>query len=564
MKKETKFLLLFYLLLVAIKIVLAMYIVTPTEFSDGYMYSKIAREIFYWNSNTLDIMDNSFFPPLYPLLLSPAYIFGKMHLIYPAMKILNALLSALIIFPVFFLAKEFLDSKKSLFITIAIAALAGNLNFSNYIMAENIFYPLAAFFFYFSYKSIISGKNSYAALSGLAASLCFLAKFLGFAFIPLYLIIFLIFRKGYNLKFKALAIHYITALIFVLPYIYIKLSSSIGERSSVFSADSYLISLVSAGGIPMKIAGYFDWIVLYAIYILLASGIIFGVYSLAGIALKDKRMNIIYGMVFISAIITLIMVITNSVWFGESFLGLFSSRLIGRYTAVFLPLLMIMGYTAFNRLQGLPDLKAKMFKPFIIITFLLIIGIQLSLFVLLPLNNQELAYLGIIKYGLENYLGLPVYITAICFAVIFTAMLALIWILKNKGRWLISLGVALIILTSCISYGITAFNAKEWAKSEQYQAGIWLDKHGASNSNILIDEKDMCPITRELKCLYQTTVSIKGWVSYIGFWLNGNVYSGDPLIPDEKTDYIITKRELDKSLLYETSGSEKIRIYQNK
>ena len=552
-----------YLLLVIIKIILAVYVVTPTEFSDGYMYAKIARAIFYWNENTLDIMDNSFFPPLYPLLLSPLYSFDKMQIIYFAMKSLNALLSSLIIFPVFFLAKEFMGSKKSLFITITIAALAGNLTFSNYIMAENIFYPLAAFFFYLTYKSIASGKNSYALLSGLAAGLCFLAKFLGFAFIPLYFIIFIIFRKGYNLKIKALAVHYITALAVVLPYIYIKLSSGIGSRSSVFSADSYLISLISTGGIPLKIVGYFDWIMLYATYILLASGIIFGIYSLAGIALKDKRMNLVYSMVFISALITLVMVITNAVHFGESFLGLFSSRLIGRYIAVFLPPLMIMGYAAFSRMQGLPNLKEKLFKPYIIAIALLIIGIQLSLFVLLPLNNQELAYLGTIKYAIENYLGLPVYITAICFAVIFTAMLALIWILKNKGKWIISLGMALIIITSCISYGITAFNAREWAKSEQYEAGIWLDKHSASNSNILIDEKDMCPITSELKCLYQTTISIKGWVSYIGFWLNGNVYSGNPLIPDEKTGYIITKRELDKTLLYETSGSEKIKVYSN-
>ena len=106
MKKETKIIILLYLLLVAIKIFLANYVSTPTEFGDGYMYTKMARAMFYWNAGTLNVIDNSFYPPLYPLLLSLLYSFDRMQVIYLAMKVLNAFLSSIIIFPVFFLAKE--------------------------------------------------------------------------------------------------------------------------------------------------------------------------------------------------------------------------------------------------------------------------------------------------------------------------------------------------------------------------------------------------------------------------------------------------------------------------
>ncbi len=113
-----------YLVLVITKVILAYFIPAPSVFSDEYYYIKTARSFFFNKEFTVHGTITSKFPPLYPIILSPSYLLNDMKTIYFLMKIINAILLSSIIFPIYWLAKEFLDENKAFLITIITSLLA--------------------------------------------------------------------------------------------------------------------------------------------------------------------------------------------------------------------------------------------------------------------------------------------------------------------------------------------------------------------------------------------------------------------------------------------------------
>jgi len=147
MKKIINQLFIFYLAIVLLKILLSLLIPSPSIFSDDYVYIKLARSFFFDFNFTIHGVAVDVYPPLYPMLLSISYLFKDMTIIYPLMKVINALVSSLIIIPAFLLSKEFFNEKKSLIIALFISFIPSNFSFSPYIMSENLFYPLSLFTF---------------------------------------------------------------------------------------------------------------------------------------------------------------------------------------------------------------------------------------------------------------------------------------------------------------------------------------------------------------------------------------------------------------------------------
>src|SRR3989344_5522759 len=106
MKKIVKQLCLYFILLVIIKSILSYFIPAPSAFSDDYHYIKLARSFF--NSQEFSIHEIPIQRSLlYPIILSISYLFRDMTYVFLAMKIINAVISSLIIFPAWLLSKEF-------------------------------------------------------------------------------------------------------------------------------------------------------------------------------------------------------------------------------------------------------------------------------------------------------------------------------------------------------------------------------------------------------------------------------------------------------------------------
>ena len=150
MKKITKQLIFIYFLFVIVKSLLSYFIPSPSAFSDEYIYTKMARSIFYSFNFDIHGSPSHAFLPLYPLALSFSYIFKDMQVAYIIMKIINSFLSSLIIFPAWLISKEFMSKKKAILPALLVSVIPATFSFSPYIMAENLFYPLFLFTIFFS------------------------------------------------------------------------------------------------------------------------------------------------------------------------------------------------------------------------------------------------------------------------------------------------------------------------------------------------------------------------------------------------------------------------------
>ena len=147
--KTWKLLLVLFIGLVIAKSLLASLVLAPSMFSDEYEYAKMAQS--FWqnhNMNVHDVQSNAY-PPLYAMVISPAYAIDNMRIAYLVMKIINVLLSSLVIFPAYLLAKELMDKKSALITAALVGLLPGAFSFAPFLMSENLFLPLSLFSIYF-------------------------------------------------------------------------------------------------------------------------------------------------------------------------------------------------------------------------------------------------------------------------------------------------------------------------------------------------------------------------------------------------------------------------------
>lgn len=86
-----------YLLLALLMIAASYQIVTPSYFYDECLYAKMARSMV--RLDAVAFADTSMtYPPLYPLLISPAFLFHDMAVTYSAIKIINSITLSTMVF----------------------------------------------------------------------------------------------------------------------------------------------------------------------------------------------------------------------------------------------------------------------------------------------------------------------------------------------------------------------------------------------------------------------------------------------------------------------------------
>jgi len=145
---------------------------------DETLYFLQAKEI--WTNHTYILHGKTFgaqYPPLYPLILSPLTIIADVNLRYMLGLALNAILSSPLIFPVFEIARIYLEERKA-FIVSAITALAPiSLTYSFVWMSENLYFLLFAY-------SVLWILRNEKVKAGIGVGLAILTKVIGLALIP--------------------------------------------------------------------------------------------------------------------------------------------------------------------------------------------------------------------------------------------------------------------------------------------------------------------------------------------------------------------------------------------
>lgn len=187
---DIKIVLLIYLSLVTIKIILSLSNLIPTPFiyHDELRYAKIAESFIKYGEFTFQGVSDNFYPPLYSIVISLAYIFNDPFISYKIIKLINAFISSLIVFPVWFLCKEFFNNKESLYVVLLISLIPFNFSFPFTVMSENLFIPVFLFAVFLMLKSVLDTSLKIDLLCGLTFGMCYLTKMIGVVLIPSYLI----------------------------------------------------------------------------------------------------------------------------------------------------------------------------------------------------------------------------------------------------------------------------------------------------------------------------------------------------------------------------------------
>nr|MBI4156515.1 glycosyltransferase family 39 protein [Candidatus Woesearchaeota archaeon] len=396
MDKELKKLLLIFIVLILIKSFLSYLVPSPSIFGDEYAHSKMARSFFNEKEFSIHGFPSDKEPPLYPMFLSLAYVFKDMTLVYIFMKVINAILSSLIIFPAYFLAKDFLIKKNALLAAILISVLPSSLAFSPILMAENLYYPLILASIFFIYKSFTSKNYSYDIFAGLFIGLSLLTKFISiFIFLPIFIVfIYKLFKKEYH-EIKKKIIMVLILLMTIMPW-QLRNFLMFGFSFTTITGSPNLIKLTSA---YIKIIDFLTWNFLYLGFIVLGTGIIFFmlIFLLNKEKLKENKYKIFYLLSFFS-ILSIILIASNlslDVFMFKTLFPWLTDRPVGRYVDVILPLIILSGFISY-------EFNPKKFKKIAIFTsILLLFASQLILFPLFPINNLSLTFIGVSKYLLE-------------------------------------------------------------------------------------------------------------------------------------------------------------------
>lgn len=582
MKDTTKKLLKLYLLIVILKIILAYFIKAPTGFWDEYIYSKLARSFFFSHNFALSqSIPSPFYPPLYPILLSVAYLAKNMETIYFIMKIINSIVSAFVVFPAYLLAKELLNEDQRFYFVTLISFLPVFFSFSNYILAENFFFPIFLFSIYFIYKSLKENTLKNNILASIFISLSVLTKNLGLILIPVFFASIIVKRLilKEKLDIKNIFVSVIILILLISPWLirnYIHFGPSLAgiiEDTAKDNLDS-LTSLSKHGSFVLHWISFFNWVIMHFVTMSISSGLVF-LFS-AFFAFKNIKQNrklYCFAIVSLVLILGFIFILSNNA-LGQpdkslpSFFKFYTGRPILRYIDILSPLVIIFGIIGLNNYNL--DKKDKLKKIILLFVPLFIISTQLTFSNLTPINNLSLTHIGSLKillsYLINNQLSIkeafswPIFLIIM---VVFASLPLVGFLIINKLKFkkIIYLVLAVLIVVNILNFSINYYEAKKIYESPQSQMGLYLnDIEHNSTKNILFDFQNQ---GNSLVNSSATFMIIKEkqyqqqYVSVMGFWMNHDLFFNDRELKD--INYLITTK---KKPLLSQFELESIKIYK--
>lgn len=132
--------------------------------------------------------DTNHYPPLYPLSLVVTLVFKAWT--FDGIKLLNAIFSSSLVFPVYFIARHHVDAKASLLTAFFSCLIPYHLVFPRRILSENLFFPLFLWTMLITYSQPSDEKYRlpWDALNGIMIAALYLTRYITLAIIPFLLL----------------------------------------------------------------------------------------------------------------------------------------------------------------------------------------------------------------------------------------------------------------------------------------------------------------------------------------------------------------------------------------
>ena len=291
------------------------------------------------------------YPPIYPLILMPALIFG-LHA-YTLIKLINIVLSTSIVFPAYFLSRSLLDSKKSLLVVLIACVIPYHLVFPRRILSENPYLPFFLWEMLLILKKPAGEKSElvWDIFSGIGLGLLYLTRYISLAIIPMFLIAWWakpfdkedrLFRLCWDKVRRGLMIFALAAVVFS-PWVI----SAIREGQPMKTALGFFIT-ANADPSQTTFLYLLIWIVLYTSYIILMVAPILPllIKALTSVNFKEWR-NSEFSRLFFQTAIVLAGLLTASVrhsW-RVAYNEILPTNMMGRYMLYpFIPFLILAFY----------------------------------------------------------------------------------------------------------------------------------------------------------------------------------------------------------------------------
>ncbi len=526
-----------FILLVIIKIIIDFFISVPLGYSDSLAYMEAAKA-FFNTGNFYELATTGKFPPLYPLIISIAYIFKDTETILLALKIINAILSSLILFPAYLLSKEFLNKKHSYLVSLVIAFLPPIFAMSFYTFSENLFFTLFMFTIYFIYKSFTENKQSWHILAGIGIGLCFLTRIFAIILFPLIitLIIIEIIKKRKVIYNKLTII--LTTIIVIAPWIYIKGSVAGYTLSNILGYGAEIAVAQESSFLLQKII----WSILYTNYTIIALAIIPFILSIYLISkyrsLKDKE-KLMIELTILTFLFSLVLAANNS----GSTLVYTDHRVIGRYMSICFPLFILLSCINYKR---------NLNKTYIWLTaiFLAITTPFITFASFFPINNTSWTHIGITKYFLGDIAPTIIVISIILIT------LSFLLIKHYKRNTYIPLLLTFFILLSALNTAIIIYDAEErWQDTDAVQLGMWISTNIDPEATYFIDfDQDFnYTISHNIDTDPDRPITVSS------YFIPGEISNMKDILDQRRrlpkqgyeTDYIITEENMDLELIHE-------------
>jgi len=284
-----------FLLIVIVKIAISFYFAGPQSLPDATEYDYMAQSILD-GTFMESVPSGDHFPPGYSFLISLAYLFGTDKvLIYHTQLIINAIIAALIIFPSYFILRDWCSKEIAICGSIIVATLPAISAYTGLLMSENLFLPLTVFALYFIYRSFSEDNEGYlfSVLAGLSIFYLVFTRFTGLAMVIALIVGFMVHlylqkKSGKNAR-TALQYTWPALACCFIPLIIWRLFISINKNTLLpFTGTDSMIS----NTLETATTNFFEVVrvvVLQVDYVLLSSYIVFAVLAMYAMATLLSR-----------------------------------------------------------------------------------------------------------------------------------------------------------------------------------------------------------------------------------------------------------------------------------
>jgi len=288
-------------------------------YSDEHLYIELAKNIYYHHNLVSNVFNhiNQYNEILYPLLLSPLYIFYSPENILTIFRIFGLIAMSCSVFPAYKLSLVILkDIKQALIISI-FTVLIPEMTLAFSVIQEVIYYPLFLFTIYLIYQKIC-GKKISTVFLGFVLFLLWSCKAIGLSIFVgyiLYLICDLIFIDKF-IHYKNYIIHIliVAAVVLSLRELLTLVIGYVNFGNFASRNDYYTSSIVSKLGVMISkfISDFPNGILYYLFFI----SIIFMVFPLVipfdnfyQYELSDKKFLLFYTISFVITITIIVVII---------------------------------------------------------------------------------------------------------------------------------------------------------------------------------------------------------------------------------------------------------------